>query len=120
MEVASGTFILSADPRLMPTFTGKSMEHALRSLVQADSDEGIFTYDYRRIAFYQVANPDEPFRFTLQLLERRADRPKEPLNSCPLDLAEVRAKDHQHWFTFELSGREWSRWQTPTRFFALT
>ena len=106
MEVHGGILIQSADPRIAANLAGQSPEQAIRVLVQADSDEGIFDYDHSRTPFYQVASPDEGVRFALQLLKRRADRPKEPRESCPLDLSEIVGKACQHWFKFTLSGRE--------------
>jgi len=97
--------IHSADPRIEESLKGLPLAQAIRVLVQADSDAGIFTYDHNRTPFYQVSSPDESVRFVLQLREERADRPKEP-RSCPLDLAEVLRKARQHWFTLRLCGRE--------------
>jgi Domain of unknown function (DUF4922) len=105
MEAGCGFRIQTADPRIEQLLSGQSPEQAIRFLVQADSGAGLFTYDHTRTPFYQVTSPDGDVRFALQLLERRADRPKEPRDRCPLDLAEVVGKAEQHWFTFTLSGR---------------
>jgi hypothetical protein len=98
--------IKSADPRIGASLAGQALRHAIRVLVQADADAGIFSYDPSRTPFYQVASPGESVRFGIQLLERRADRPKEPRDACPLDLSEILGKASQHWFTFQLFDRE--------------
>lgn len=105
MDDGNGILILNADARIAGHLSGQSLEQGIRVLVQADSDAGIVSYDYNRTPFYQVTSPDNHVRFALQLLQRRAERPKEPRESCPLDLSEVVGRGKQHWFTLNLSGR---------------
>jgi Domain of unknown function (DUF4922) len=97
---------VSADPRIASELAGTT-EHAIRILVRADAAAGLFTYDHSRAAFYQVRSPDGRMHFTLQEVENRANRPKEPpRTACPIDLAEIQDRGRQHWILCELSGRK--------------
>jgi len=94
--------ILDADLRIKSKLVGQSMEQAIRTLNEADRAAQIFTYDASRIPFYQFRSADESLRFGLELLKRRADRPREPQIDCPICLREIMRKGLQHWFEFSL------------------
>jgi hypothetical protein len=106
MAPDGGVVIHDADQRIKAALAGQTLDHAVRVLVQADANAGIYHYEPIRTPFYQFVSPDGGLRFGLQLLDHRAARPREPRDSCPLDLEAIRAKIHQHWFTFSLLGRE--------------
>ena len=108
--------IVAADPRLEPRLAGQSMEQALRELNWADRAAQIFTYDAQRAPFYQLISDDASMRFGLELLKRRAERPKEPQTNCPICLPEVQRKCLQHWFEFHLFGERMVALANPFAF----
>jgi Domain of unknown function (DUF4922) len=116
MAFIGGVVIRDADPRIRGGLAGRTLEHALRLLVQADCNTGLFQYEPTRIPFYQFVSHDGLLRFGLQLVDRRAARPKDPRDDCPLDLDAVKARLQQHWFTFSLWGREMVALANPFAF----
>lgn len=106
MSRQSNFALLEADSRLEAELAGQSLATDIRILNGHDREAQLFNYDTRRIPFYQFKSDDEKLRFTLQFNEGRAERPKNPLSTCPVDLPVIIEQGRQHWFTFKLLERQ--------------